>query len=433
MESTLQGEKIAEAIAIDDRVIAGNRIAKIAMTAITQKWHYVAHQPDKMVFSVSENRPIDSDIDIPISVVDVGSNIAFIQFFIHPDFPLRKGEIVRTFTSDGTKIYYQVTLANIIEQNTLEGNTLKNVLVTAGQLGVWQETELRFEQFAWIPPAGHLIHHITKKEAQDLIVPETKAKVGTIPNSAFPVFAKVDDLVTHNTAVIGVTGSGKSYLAFHLLESFIHKGIKVLVLDLTREHFIYLQKFNPTPLKTVADVENWYKSESLLGIHQFANSNSYPRTTRDFAKAVFDILSSEPLQAGVTIPARLCLVFEEAHSLIPEWNQVADKNDINHVNATARTILQGRKFGMGSLIITQRTANVTKTILNQCNTMIAMRSFDQTGLDFLSNYMGKEYSQAVSTLPTRDAIIVGKASSCQTPVIFTIPDFSTRWKDDDIL
>lgn len=428
--STLEGEKIAEAIAIDDRIIAGNRIAKIATTAITSQWNYIAQQPEKMTFSIRDNRPIESDVDVPISVVDVGSNIAFIKFFIHPDFPLRKGEIVWTLTADGTRVYYQITLANIVEENSVEGNTLKNVLVTAGQLGIWNETELKFEQFSWIPPAGYLVHHVAQKEMPNLLIPDTQTKIGIIPNSAFPVLAKIDDLVTHNTAIIGITGSGKSYLAFHLLEAFIQKGIKVLVLDLTREHYQYLQKFKPMPLKAANDVKTWYESESLLGVHQFANSRSYPETTKDFTLAAFDILSKQTLQPGTNIPARLCLVFEEAHSLIPEWNQVADQNDKNFVNATSRAILQGRKYGMGSLIITQRTANVTKTILNQCNTMIAMRSFDQTGLDFLSNYIGNEYSQTVSTLPTRDAIIVGKASSCQTPVIFTIPDFSTRWKDN---
>jgi DNA helicase HerA-like ATPase len=50
--------------------------------------------------------------------------------------------------------------------------------------------------------------------------------------------------------------------------------------------------------------------------------------------------------------------------------------------ATARAILQGRKYGLGCLLVTQRTANVTKTILNQCNTTFAMRMFDDTGKDF---------------------------------------------------
>ena len=106
----------------------------------------------------------------------------------------------------------------------------------------------------------------------------------------------------------------------------------------------------------------------------------YPKITADIVGAAFAELSKARLERGKNIPAKLCVVFEEAHSLIPEFSQVAVKDDTNHVNRTARTILQGRKFGMGALIITQRTANVTKSILNQCNTILAFQSFDQTGL-----------------------------------------------------
>jgi DNA helicase HerA-like ATPase len=81
---------------------------------------------------------------------------------------------------------------------------------------------------------------------------------------------------------------------------------------------------------------------------------------------------------------------------------------------------------MGALIITQRTANVTKTILNQCNTVFALRSFDQTGLDFLRNYMGEEYSQAISALPRYTAVLVGQASSSSRPIIVKVSDFSSR-------
>ena len=148
--------------------------------------------------------------------------------------------------------------------------------------------------------------------------------------------------------------------------------------------------------------------------------------------AAFAELSKAKLERGKNLPARLCIVFEEAHSLIPEWNQVAQPSDTNQVNRTARTILQGRKYGMGALIITQRTANVTKTILNQCNTIFALQSFDQTGLDFLRNYMGEEYSHAISTLPTRHAILVGKASSSTRPLLFSVTDLADRWKDPPI-
>lgn len=45
-------------------------------------------------------------------------------------------------------------------------------------------------------------------------------------------------------------------------------------------------------------------------------------------------------------------------------------------------------YGFGCLLVNQRTANVAKTILNQCNTVFAMRTFDDTGKAFLANYLG---------------------------------------------
>jgi DNA helicase HerA-like ATPase len=240
----------------------------------------------------------------------------------------------------------------------------------------------------------------------------------------------VSDSITHNTALIGVTGSGKSYLAFHLIEAYIEAGIKVLVLDLTRQHWQFLQHKNPTALTSADGVVNWLAGDSKLAIHQFANANfGFPRATADFIEKAFGWLQEHTtLQAGRDAPAQLCIVLEEAHSLIPEWNQVAQEGDKNQVNRAARMILQGRKFGLGTLLITQRTANVTKTILNQCNTIFALRSFDQTGLDFLRNYMGEEYSQAISTLPQYTAILVGKASSSARPIILRVTDFKNRWQ-----
>ena len=123
------------------------------------------------------------------------------------------------------------------------------------------------------------------------------------------------------------------------------------------------------------------------------------------------------LQNEMSDTAKLCLVFEEAHSLIPEWNSVVDEGDKKAAMGTARAILQGRKYGLGCLLITQRTANVTKTILNQCNTIFAMRNFDETGKEFLSNYFGYDYTKILSSIPERQAIVFGKASSCENPVL----------------
>jgi hypothetical protein len=120
--------------------------------------------------------------------------------------------------------------------------------------------------------------------------------------------------------------------------------------------------------------------------------------------------------------ARVCLVFEEAHSLIPEWNSAASEGDKAAANGTAKTILQGRKYGLGCMVVTQRTANVTKSILNQCNTIFAMRVFDDTGMGFLSNYIGEDYTNALSTIEDRKAVIFGRASSSNSPLIIQLND-----------
>jgi DNA helicase HerA-like ATPase len=77
---------------------------------------------------------------------------------------------------------------------------------------------------------------------------------------------------------------------------------------------------------------------------------------------------------------------------------------------------------MGCLLITQRTANVTKTILNQCNTIFAMRTFDDTGKEFLSNYLGRSYAESLHNLQSRQAVLFGKASSCENPVLLRLND-----------
>jgi hypothetical protein len=65
---------------------------------------------------------------------------------------------------------------------------------------------------------------------------------------------------------------------------------------------------------------------------------------------------------------------------------------------------------------------VTKTILNQCNTVFAMRTFDETGKEFLANYIGKDYAASLSSISERHAVLFGKASSCENPILMRLND-----------
>lgn len=81
-----------------------------------------------------------------------------------------------------------------------------------------------------------------------------------------------------------------------------------------------------------------------------------------------------------------------------------------------------RFFCLGCILVTQRTANVTKSILNQCNTIFALRVFDDTGKSFLENYIGKDYSDVLPTLEERHAIAIGKGLKLKQPVIIRLND-----------
>lgn len=116
--------------------------------------------------------------------------------------------------------------------------------------------------------------------------------------------------------------------------------------------------------------------------------------------------------------------------MTPEFNSVVVKDDNSHANGTAKVILQGRKYGLGCIIVTQRTANVTKSILNQCNTIFTLRVFDDTGKSFLENYIGRDYSDTLPTLEERHAIAIGKGIGLKQPVILQLNDMKYLQTND---
>ncbi|MBS0149855.1 MAG: ATP-binding protein [Nitrospira sp.] len=279
-------------------------------------------------------------------------------------------------------------------------------------------------------------------------------------------------LVTHNTAILGILGVGKSTLALELVERMMANKIKVICLDLTNQYASELSPYYDMEVekeslgrlqavgqagkaKVEKNVEEGGSrqtfakaiAEELIGflkpettarikIYNPAQFEVWRQDSKPFNNTasmasltpaeITNIISDATLQAvsglGMTDRARVCLVYEEAHSLVPEWNSSVGEGDRTAANGTARAILQGRKYGLGCLLITQRTANVTKTILNQCNTVFAMRTFDDTGKDFLANYLGREYANVLSTLQERQAVFFGRSSSCENPVLIQLND-----------
>lgn len=402
------------------------------------------------------------------------SRTEYLFFEVVNDDSLQNGKLVGVAVQ-GQNVLYQIVEGVTKEEIVHHKNTYGYLRGQAQQVGIWNKDDQKFMRFDWLPSPNSPVY-LEKQERFKI----DKDTIGHLPDTNYRIrIGNVHDLVTHNTAILGILGVGKSMLAIELIERMIAEGIKVVCLDLTDQYATELKEFYDVEyeggcirmLKDACekDKEAWannpeeggslpnlkqaiyddlsaflandtghvlkiYNPAEFVPTRQNQEPKSYNsggqwlrgaalfsvtpvEVTQIVSEALLDLLSDEMVDY-----ARVCIVYEEAHSLAPEWNSVVADGDQKATSGTARAILQGRKFGLGCLLITQRTANVTKTILNQCNTIFAMRTFDETGKTFLSNYIGSDYASKLSSVPERHAVFFGKGSSCENPVLIRVND-----------
>ena len=51
--------------------------------------------------------------------------------------------------------------------------------------------------------------------------------IGSVPSTQMGVVANIDDLVEYHTAILGVTGTGKTELALDIVREAISRGVRV--------------------------------------------------------------------------------------------------------------------------------------------------------------------------------------------------------------
>jgi len=130
----------------------------------------------------------------------------------------------------------------------------------------------------------------------------------------------------------------------------------------------------------------------------------------DTAKQVIcALLSSEILKAASskTDPLRPCfLVYEEGHNFAP-----AGGNSVSH-RVIKKIAGEGRKFGVGFCIVSQRPSKLDADVTSQCNTLITMRlknPDDQRFIAKASDMVSKADLDELSSLSTGEALVCGRS------------------------
>lgn len=130
----------------------------------------------------------------------------------------------------------------------------------------------------------------------------------------------------------------------------------------------------------------------------------------DTAKQVVcALLSSEILRAASskTDPLRPCfLVYEEGHNFAPAGGSAVSHRIIKKIAS------EGRKFGVGFAIVSQRPSKLDADVTSQCNTLITMRlknPDDQRFIAKASDMVSKADLDELPNLSTGEALVCGRS------------------------
>lgn len=114
----------------------------------------------------------------------------------------------------------------------------------------------------------------------------------------------------------------------------------------------------------------------------------------------------------------LFLVLEEAHAYLSK------DNSGSAAAAVRRIAKEGRKYGVGMMIVSQRPSEIDSTILSQCGTLFAMRLANDTDRGQISGAASDNLKGLFDMLPvlrTGEAIIVGEAVSLPVRTLISPP------------
>jgi uncharacterized protein len=132
---------------------------------------------------------------------------------------------------------------------------------------------------------------------------------------------------------------------------------------------------------------------------------------------------------------------DEAHLYIPDRHQAGGAGEIS-VDIFERIAKEGRKYGVGLVVISQRPSEVNRTVISQCNNLIAMRltnADDQAVVRRLLPDSLGGFGDLLPILDTGEALVVGDASLLPTRIRISEPtqrpnsgtvDFWERWAKD---
>ncbi len=169
-------------------------------------------------------------------------------------------------------------------------------------------------------------------------------------------------------------------------------------------------------------------------------------TTAVIARIIFEALQRYRKINGISLPT--VLVMEEAHTFIKRYKEDIENHDAASIccQVFERIAREGRKFGLGLILSSQRPSELSPTVLSQCNSFLLHRISNDRDQELVNRLVPdnlKGLLRELPSLPSQNAILLGWAS--ELPVLLKMndlpksqqprsddPDFWNVWTGKDI-
>ncbi|MEA1607234.1 ATP-binding protein [Pseudomonas spirodelae] len=119
----------------------------------------------------------------------------------------------------------------------------------------------------------------------------------------------------------------------------------------------------------------------------------------------------------------LLIVLEEAHAYLSR------ESDGSASSVVRRIAKEGRKYGVGMMLVSQRPAEIDTTILSQCGTLFALRLTNDSDRGHIASAAADNLKGLFEMLPvlrTGEAIVVGEAVSLPIRALISPPPIGQR-------
>jgi hypothetical protein len=195
-----------------------------------------------------------------------------------------------------------------------------------------------------------------------------------------------------------------------------------------------LTRMEQTSRKIARSAEPLPSDRTTLVSHGKVSIISLAGYTGDFQAAIYSLVAEELFSARVssTLPYPVLLVLEEAHNFVPpKANSPAEQQSIQITKQIAQ---EGRKFGVGLVLISQRPSRLDETTLSQCNSYIIMKMMnpaDQSFVQRVIETIGEDEAKMLPDLDVGEALLAGQFINFPVLVRIKPPASQGEREEDD--